>query len=76
MFTLFFTDQEVVDFETAMTSDTKRFAQYFQFMLQEGIYMAPSQFEAMFVSAAVTSEVTDRILEASKKAVSNIAVMV
>jgi glutamate-1-semialdehyde 2,1-aminomutase len=75
MFTLFFTDQKVVDFETAMTSDTKRFAQYFQSMLQEGIYMAPSQFEAMFVSAAVTSEVTDQVLEASKKAVSNIAVM-
>ncbi|HKZ36822.1 MAG TPA: glutamate-1-semialdehyde 2,1-aminomutase [Chryseolinea sp.] len=76
MFTLFFTDQKVVDFETAMTSDTKRFAQYFQSMLHEGIYMAPSQFEAMFVSAAVTSGVADQILEASKKALSNIAVVV
>jgi len=76
MFTLFFTDQKVVDFETAMTSDTKRFAQYFQSMLQEGIYMAPSQFEAMFVSSAVTSEITDQVLQASRKALMNMNVAV
>ncbi len=76
MFTLFFTNEKVVNFETAMTCDTKSFAQYFQSMLQEGIYMAPSQFEAMFISSAVNSQVTDRILEASKKALTKVTVTV
>jgi glutamate-1-semialdehyde 2,1-aminomutase len=59
-----------------MTSDTKRFAQYFQAMLQEGIYMAPSQFEAMFISSAVNSDVANRILDASKKALKSLTVAV
>ena len=74
MFTLFFTDQVVVDFNTAMRSDTKAFAHYFRNMLQEGIYLAPSQFEAMFVSTALTDPIIDRILQASKKALQNVEV--
>ncbi len=70
MFTLFFTDKEVIDFPTATTSDTKRFASYFQSMLQQGIYMAPSQYEAMFISYAVDDAIIDRILNASEKALS------
>ena len=76
MFTLFFTDVKVVDFDTAKTSDTKRFAAYFQAMLGEGIYLAPSQFEAMFISTAIGDEIIDRILQASKKALKNVAVLV
>jgi glutamate-1-semialdehyde 2,1-aminomutase len=76
MFTLFFTDADVIDFNTAKTSDTKRFAAYFQAMLKEGIYLAPSQFEALFVSTALNDELIDRILEASKKALKNVTVLV
>lgn len=50
----FFTDREVVDYETAVSSDTAKYAGYFKAMLQRGIYLAPAQFEAMFVSAAHT----------------------
>ena len=68
MFTLFFNEQTVVDFDTAKTSDTTAFASYFQSMLARGIYLAPSQYEAMFISAAVTDEIADEILAASAKA--------
>ncbi len=74
MFTLFFTDQPVVDFESAKTSDTKAFASYFQSMLRHGIYLAPSQFEAMFVSTAINEPIIERILQASKKALQNVIV--
>ncbi len=65
MFTLFFTDKEVIDFETAKSSDTARFGRYFQQMLQQGIYLAPSQYEALFVSNALDSTLIDRIVEAN-----------
>ena len=52
MFTLFFTEQPVTDYETAKRSDTQRFARYFHHMLDGGVYLAPSQFEAGFVSTA------------------------
>jgi glutamate-1-semialdehyde 2,1-aminomutase len=65
MFTLFFTDKAVINFATATTSDTSLFASYFQKMLSQGIYLAPSQYEAMFISAAVDGEVVDKILAAS-----------
>jgi glutamate-1-semialdehyde 2,1-aminomutase len=74
MFTLFFTDQPVIDFDSAKTSDTKAFASYFQSMLRNGIYLAPSQFEAMFVSAAIDEPIIERILQASKKALQNVIV--
>ncbi|MCM1545120.1 MAG: glutamate-1-semialdehyde 2,1-aminomutase [Ruminococcus sp.] len=48
----FFTKAKVTDYESALTSDTEKFADYFRQMLESGIYVAPSQFEAMFVSAA------------------------
>ena len=47
---------EVVDFKSALKSDTAMFAKYFAGMLEQGIYTAPSQFEAMFVSAAHSAE--------------------
>lgn len=64
---LFFTDQPVRDYASAKTSDTEAFAGYFSHMLKEGIYLAPSQFEAMFVSAAVTEEEIDETLTAVRK---------
>jgi len=69
MFTLFFTDKSVIDFNTATVSDTKRFATFFRSMLEQGIYMAPSQYEAMFVSTAIDDGIIDRILNASGKAI-------
>lgn len=56
MMTLFFTDKEVVDLETAMTSDTNLYAKYFHKMLEQGIYLPCSQFEAFFVSYSHTEE--------------------
>ena len=63
---LFFTGQPVVDYVSAKTSDTKAFARYFKKMLKMGIHMAPSQFEAMFLSAAHTDEIIMETLDAVK----------
>ena len=63
---LFFTGQPVVDYVSAKTSDTKAFAEYFKKMLKMGIHMAPSQFEAMFLSAAHTDEIIMETLDAVK----------
>ena len=65
MFSLFFTDQPVTDFRSASTSDTKRFGEYFRHMLDRGIYLAPSQFEALFISNALTDELIDRVVKAN-----------
>ena len=66
MFTLFFTETEVVDFDTAKTSDTSLFAQYFGLMLERGVFLPPSQFEACFVSAAHTDKsISDTIAAAA-----------
>ncbi len=62
---LFFTDQPVVDFESAQTADTQKFAHMFCAMLQRGVYLAPSQFEAAFVSLAHEQEDIDRTLAAA-----------
>jgi glutamate-1-semialdehyde 2,1-aminomutase len=67
MFTLFFTQGPVTDYESAKRSDTKRFAEYFHFMLERGIYLAPSQFEAAFVSAAHTDEDIERTVTAARE---------
>lgn len=64
---LFFTGEEVVDYASAKTSDTAAFSEYFKGMLAQGIHMAPSQFEAMFLSAAHTDAVIDETLDAVKK---------
>ena len=61
---LFFTEQEVVDYTSAKSSDTKAFSEYFKGMLAQGIHMAPSPFEAMFLSVAHTDEIIDQTLEA------------
>jgi len=63
MFTLFFTDKPVTDFESAQRSDRARFGEFFRWMLERGIYLAPSQFEAAFLSAAHTEEDIQRTTE-------------
>jgi glutamate-1-semialdehyde 2,1-aminomutase len=65
MFTQFFTDKPVNNLEDAKQSDTGKFGQYFQKMLHKGIYLAPSQFESMFLSLAIKDEHIERILEAN-----------
>ncbi|MDO4453846.1 MAG: glutamate-1-semialdehyde 2,1-aminomutase [Eubacteriales bacterium] len=60
---IFFTDQPVTDYASAKTSDTARFAKYFHYMLDHGIHLGPSQFEAMFLSAAHTEEELQKTLD-------------
>ncbi len=72
LFTLFFTEGPVKDYHTAKMSDTKRFAQFFVEMMEQGIYLPPSQFEAWFVSLAHTQKDLDRTIEACDNAFRNI----
>ncbi len=60
---LFFTKHPVTDYESAKTSDTAKYADYFKYMLEHGVNLAPEQFEAMFLSAAHKKEELDRVLE-------------
>ncbi len=65
MFTFFFTGEKVTDYESAKTSDTAEFGRFFHWMLGHGIYLAPSQFEAGFVSAAHSDEDISKTLAAA-----------
>ena len=69
MFTFFFTDRPVTDYDSAKRSDTARFGRFFRAMLERGVYLAPSQFEAAFVSAAHTEEDIERTIAASTRSV-------
>ena len=64
LMSVFFTKEPVVDYNSATASDTEAYAAYFNAMLQQGIYLAPSQFEAMFVSAVHSKEDLARTIEA------------
>ena len=64
---MFFTDQPVTDYETAKKSNTTRFGKFFHAMLERGIYLPPSQYEALFVSAAHSDADIDRTVEAAKE---------
>ena len=66
MMGLFFTDKEVNNFDDAKTSNLDMFAAYYKGMLERGIYLAPSQFEAMFVSAAHTDKNIDTTIKAAE----------
>jgi len=68
MFTFFFTEGPVTDWESARRCDTARFGRFFRAMLERGIYLAPSQFEAAFLSAAHTDEDIRRTVEAARAA--------
>ncbi len=68
----FFTGTPVTDLDSAMNCDTERFTQYFKAMLEEGIYMAPSQFEAGFISSAHTEDDINKTIEAHEKSLTSI----
>jgi len=68
LFGFFFTDVDVVDYETACTADTKRYARFFHGMLRRGHYLAPSQFESGFMSLAHTEADVDATVEAAREA--------
>lgn len=72
MLSLFFTKDNVTDFASAKTSDTESFGKYFRCMLEQGIYLAPSQYESLFVSTAITDAIIDEITEANFKALQEI----
>ncbi len=72
MFCMFFTDKNVQNFKDAVSSDTSLFSEYFSLMLKEGIYIAPSQYEAGFMSTAHSKEDLDKTLTAFEKAVNNL----
>jgi len=65
---MFFTDKQVLNFETAASTDTKKYARYFREMLNRGIYLAPSPFEACFISTAHTDEDIQRTIEVNREA--------
>jgi len=67
MFCAFFTPHEVFDWTTAAACDTKAFARYFLAMLEEGIYLAPSQFETAFMSAAHSQQEIETTIAAARK---------
>jgi glutamate-1-semialdehyde 2,1-aminomutase len=68
LFCTFFTDREVVDYASARTSDTKRYARFFHAMLERGVYLAPSQFEVGFLSLAHTEQDIEQTLRAAAEA--------
>ena len=67
MFTLFFTDRPVTDFASAKTSDTTKFGAYFNQMLEQGIYLPPSQFEACFISVAHDMQDLNQTIKAARR---------
>ena len=67
VFTFFFTHQPVTDYDSAKTSDTARFAKFFRLMLDRGIYLPPSQFESVFVSAAHTDADVNKTVDALRE---------
>jgi glutamate-1-semialdehyde 2,1-aminomutase len=68
MLTIFFTGKDVTDFESARMCDAERFNRFFHGMLDQGVYLPPSQFEAAFISAAHTDVDIERTISAAKKA--------
>lgn len=72
MFSAFFTDQQVKDYQSVSSSDVELFAKFFIGMLERGVYLAPSQFEAVFVSTSHTDSDLDFTLEQAKAVISRL----
>lgn len=72
MWTWFFTHQPVVDFATAATSDTARFGVFHRAMMESGVWLPPSQFEAIFLGTAHTPEIVEATLTAARQAVASL----
>jgi glutamate-1-semialdehyde 2,1-aminomutase len=68
MWTSFFTSEPVVDWDSANKCDREKYGKFFHAMLEEGVYLAPSQFEAAFVSLAHTDSIIEETLNAARKA--------
>ena len=68
MWTSFFTDQPVTNWETASRSSREQYGKFFHAMLEEGVYLAPSQFEAAFVSLAHSDDIVDQTVSAARRA--------
>ncbi len=66
MMSLFFTSEQVVDFKGASSCSTDTFSRYFQNMLKHGVYLPPSQYESWFVSTAITKDIAEKIIYASR----------
>jgi glutamate-1-semialdehyde 2,1-aminomutase len=73
MWTLFFTAGPVTDYDTAKKADTARFARFFWAMMDRGVYLPCSQFEAAFVSAVHTEKHVDRTVAAAREALAEVA---
>jgi glutamate-1-semialdehyde 2,1-aminomutase len=65
MFSIFFTRQPVTDLDSAKKSNLKQFGHYFNSMLRNGIYLAPSQYESLFISTAITDDLAEKYLKAN-----------
>jgi glutamate-1-semialdehyde 2,1-aminomutase len=72
MFTSFFTKEPVTDWTSAARADRTLYGKFFHAMLEEDVYLAPSQFEAGFISLAHTDELLDRTIEAARKALARL----
>ncbi len=68
MFTVFFSDSPVYDYTTAKKADTARYGRFFHAMLEQGVYLPPSQFEAAFISLAIAEPEVEHVLRAARKA--------
>jgi glutamate-1-semialdehyde 2,1-aminomutase len=73
MFCTFFSEGPVTNWATASKSDTRRFGRFFQAMLERGVYMAPSQYEAGFMSSAHSEDVVGATVEAARAALREVA---
>ncbi len=72
MFSLFFTGEDVINFELAKQCNTASFGRYFKSMLEQGVYLAPSQFETLFVSSVISEKDVDQIVSANHLALSGL----
>jgi glutamate-1-semialdehyde 2,1-aminomutase len=73
MMTAFFSEEKVTSWDTAKKADTARYGQFFRAMLEEGVYLAPSQFECAFVSAAHGDEEIERTVAAARRVMRSLA---
>ena len=67
MMCMFFTEEKVEDFKSAVKSDTQLYGKFFHEMLNRGVYLAPAQFEALFISTAHSKEDLDKTIKAHKE---------
>ncbi|MEP0986858.1 glutamate-1-semialdehyde 2,1-aminomutase [Ekhidna sp.] len=73
MISLFFTEKKVADFDTAKSCDTEAFGKYFRHMLNSGVYLAPSQFESLFISTSIEDKEIDQIVSSFEGYLKSIA---